>query len=680
MDPVSWLEALPSYALVGILMVLPGALLSVALGLRGLTRCAAAIPLSVAGFGASAVIFGLVGVPWNPLTVALAFVVVALVLWLALLPARRRLLAGPWVGTIPWRERITTSLVGLWCAAALGIGIVVQRLHLIIQVPDAYSQTYDANFHYNAVRYIQETGQASSLTLGGLGVGEPTFYPAAWHDTAAFVTQVTDLPVVLTANAMTMMISGVAWVLGCLYFTTRLLGSRPTVSVAAGLMASSFPAFPYLLSFYGNLFPNAMSIAFLPVWLGLLTDALNLSRQPYLRSKAALWVTILAVTGAMGLAHPSSVVVGLALLWIMLLTVWWRMVRRTNPWWFKALSGVGLVAWLPILQQIWFAARASQTASSWKPHVTEAQALGEALATVHPNAPHLPWALVIVVLLGAGTLLRHRSRWVVGAWAFLVWLYVLVASSRNAELRYDWGGIWYNDVHRILALIPVVAVPIATAGAGALVHGVVSRARRAATRAGRSPRASHGVRAAAARGFTLLRSRGTAVIGGALAVILGWQLLQTQAMTDVVNYGKNLYAGAGDYPYALVSPEERALLEELPEYVPSDAVVYGNPLTGTSQAYAVSGTRVLIPHNGLVADPGVSVIIHHLDELTTDPAVCPALKEHNVQYVLDFGTRRVNLFAEFDTAGYDQLTPQNGFELVAQTGPEAKLYKITGCG
>ena len=74
------------------------------------------------------------------------------------------------------------------------------------------------------------------------------------------------------------------------------------------------------------------------------------------------------------------------------------------------------------------------------------------------------------------------------------------------------------------------------------------------------------------------------------------------------------------------------------------------------------------------------MIIHHLDELTTDPAVCPALKEHNVQYVLDFGTRRVNLFAEFDTAGYDQLTPQNGFELVAQTGPEAKLYKITGCG
>jgi len=151
-------------------------------------------------------------------------------------------------------------------------------------------------------------------------------------------------------------------------------------------------------------------------------------------------------------------------------------------------------------------------------------------------------------------------------------------------------------------------------------------------------------------------------------------------MTDIVNYGRSQYAAGTDYPYALVSPEERELLLGLPDYVPQDAVVFGNPLTGTSQAYALSGTQVLFPHNGLVADREASVIAHHLDELTTDPEVCPAVKKHNVQFVLDFGTRPVNPFAYFDTAGYDQLTPKNGFELVAQTGPEANLYKITGCG
>ena len=676
---MSWTEALLPYALAGLLMVLPGTLLSVALGLRGLTRCAAVIPLSVAGFSASAVIYGLVGVPWNPLTVTAAFVVVSLVLWVALIPARRRL-AGPWVGTASWRERVTGTTVGLWFGAVLGIGIVVQRLHLIIQVPDAYSQTYDANFHYNAVRYIHDTGQASSLTLGGLGVGTPSFYPAAWHDTAAFVTQVGHLPVVLTANAMTMMVCGVAWVLGCLYFTTRLLGSRPAVAVAAGLMATSFPAFPFLLSFYGNLFPNAMSIAFLPTWLGLLAEVLKLSREPHAGSRSALWLTVLAVTGAMGLAHPSTVVVGLALLWIMLLTAWWRGVRRSRPWWLTLLGAVGLVAWAAVLQQIWFAARASQTASTWKPHATEPQALGEALATVHPDAPHLPWALVVVVLVGAGSLLRHTSRWVVGAWAFLVWLYVLVASSRDAELRYDWAGVWYNDAHRILALIPVLAVPLATAGAVAILRWFLAHARRAVTRATRGPRASERLRLVAERTAPTLRSPAAMALGSLLAVFVGWQLLQTQPMTDVVNYGKHQYAGYGDYPYALVSPEEQALLEELPRYVPQGAVVFGNPLTGTSQAYAVSGIHVLFPHNGLVADKEASTIAHHLDELTTNPEVCPALEKHHVQFVLDFGTRQVNPYGYFDTKGYDQLTPPNGFELVAQTGPEAKLYRITGCG
>ncbi|WP_270263069.1 DUF6541 family protein [Kocuria marina] len=676
MDPLSWPEALPPYALVALLVILPGTLLSVALGLRGLARWASVVPLSVAGFSVSAVIFGFAGVPWNPLTASAAFVVAAVILWLVLWPSRRRR-TGPWAGTVPLRERITTSGVAVVCGAVLGIGIVVQRLHLIMQRPDAISQTYDANFHYNAVRYIEDTGSASSMTLGGLGVTDPSFYPAAWHDTVAFVAQAADLPVALTANAMTMIVCGMVWVLGSLYLTTRLLGSRPAVAVATGLMASSFPAFPYLLSFYGNLYPNTLSIAMLPLWLGLLADALGLSREPYLRSKLALWLTLLAVTGAMGLAHPSTVVVGLALLWIMLVTAWWRTVRRTRPWWVKVLGAVGLVAMPAVLQQIWFAARASQTASSWRPHVTEAQALGEALATVHPDAPHLPWVLVLVVLVGAGSLLRHTSRWVVGAWLFLVWLYVLVAASRDYSFRYDWTGVWYNDSHRILALIPVVAVPLATAGAVAILHWIVSHVRQTLGRAARSRRASPAVRDTAARMRPVVRSRGAAVVGGVLAVVVGWLLIQTQPMTDIVEYGKTEYASGVDYQ--LLTPEELQLLHELPVYVPPGATVYGNPLTGTSQAYAVADVDVLIPHNGLIADEDVSTIVHHLDELTTDPAVCPALRRHHVQYVLDFGTQQVNPFAYFDTSGYSELTPENGFELIAQTGPEAKLYKITGC-
>lgn len=672
---MSWLEAVPQYLLIVLLLVAPGVLLSLALGLRGLLRWAAVVPLSVAGFAASAVIFGMVGLPWNPWTVMAAFVVVAVLLWLALLPIRRRR-SGPWSHALTWRERITVRAVGLCCGAMLGTLLVAHRIYLIIQRPDAISQTYDANFHYNAVRYILDTGRASSLTLGGLGVmDKASFYPAAWHDAAAFVMQVTGFSAPVVANAMTVVLCAVVWVLGGLYLATRLLGDRPVVAVAAGLMASSFPAFPYLLSFYGNLFPNTMSIAMMPLLVGMLTDALNLSRQFYPGSRVALWLGILLVTGAMGLAHPSTVVLTLAVLWIMLVTVWWRGLGARRPALSWLAAGV-LVAALWVLQQIWFSARASFGASSWKPHASEPEALGEALAMVHPHAPHLPWALVAVVLLGAAALLRRPARWIVAVWLFLVWLYVLAASSKDLLFRYDWTGVWYNDANRLMALIPVAAVVLGTAGCVYVVQRIVSGVRAVLNRARRSDASPRAHRAANALRPVLV-SRPAGVVGCLLAVFVGWQLIQGQAMTDIVNYGRDTYGRTPENQ--LLSPEELELLEDLPRYVTDGSTVFGNPLTGTSQAYAVAGVDVLIPHPGLVADHQVSVIAHHLDELKDDPEVCPALKAHDVHYVLDFGTQQVNPYAYFDTSGYDQLTPENGFELVAQTGPQAKLYRITGC-
>lgn len=165
---MSWLEAIPQYFLVMLILVLPGLFLTFAMNLRGLLRAALAVPLTVAGFAASAVIFGLVGVPWNPLTVAIAFLVVGAGLWAALIPVRRKH-PHPRLGQIRWgalREQMTSQSIALWCAFIVGAGLIAHRLKLILETPDAISQTYDAIFHYNALQYIHDTGNASSLTLG----------------------------------------------------------------------------------------------------------------------------------------------------------------------------------------------------------------------------------------------------------------------------------------------------------------------------------------------------------------------------------------------------------------------------------------------------------------------------------------------------------------------------------
>jgi hypothetical protein len=48
--------------------------------------------------------------------------------------------------------------------------------------------------------------------------------------------------------------------------------------------------------------------------------------------------------------------------------------------------------------------------------------------------------------------------------------------------------------------------------------------------------------------------------------------------------------------------------------------------------------------------------------------------------VLDFGNRSVSWDKAASMPGLERLSPATGFELVDQQGPDARLYRITGCG
>ena len=67
---------------------------------------------------------------------------------------------------------------------AIGGLLIALQLGFAIGQPDRISQTLDAAFHLNAVRYILEHGDGSSLHITDLVLppGRSSFYPAAWHD------------------------------------------------------------------------------------------------------------------------------------------------------------------------------------------------------------------------------------------------------------------------------------------------------------------------------------------------------------------------------------------------------------------------------------------------------------------------------------------------------------------
>ncbi len=75
--------------------------------------------------------------------------------------------------------------IAVWCAAwplsAAATGITIGR---ILNTPDAISQTFDAVFHLNAVEWILQTNNASSLRLF-LEAPQGSVYPLGWHTLVA---------------------------------------------------------------------------------------------------------------------------------------------------------------------------------------------------------------------------------------------------------------------------------------------------------------------------------------------------------------------------------------------------------------------------------------------------------------------------------------------------------------
>ena len=87
----------------------------------------------------------------------------------------------------------------------------------------------------------------------------------------------------------------------------------------------------------------------------------------------------------------------------------------------------------------------------------------------------------------------------------------------------------------------------------------------------------------------------------------------------------------------MVSTDELALLERIDENVPEGSVIAGNPWTGASFAYAISGREVLNPNFNSLTDPRVPIINTGLNKALSDPAVCDAVRALHADYVLDFG-------------------------------------------
>lgn len=660
---MAWIAfAAPALAAVLIiaLLGLPAAL---ALRLRGFAVALVAVPAAFAVLAVSAILSSLVGVAWSllpALAVALGLAVLLRVL--------RRWIGAPAAPAAGRRVRHDLWL-GLG-AAAIGGAVIAVSLAAGLGSPGAISQTFDANFHLNTVRYMLDTGSASPFDMELTTPGNPAFYPALWHAFVALIAQLSGATVPVATNAALFVTSAVVWPIGAVALGRAVAGPSTRVTVISGILASAFPNFPLFLAGYGVIYPNLLALALLPYLLVAGLQILNLgpSRRAIPLSRGTRWLLLLGALGAAVLAHPNVIHTALAWGAIPVLAVAWRGLRGrpvpgpsglraqpTAPPVVRSLGAiVGVLALFGFFAAAWHFGKTYD--NFWEgfygPRSAALQLIG--------GTPHLAghaWTITLVVLLGAVLAWRSRSvRWLLGSAAALAFLYWIADGFPTNDWRTAIVGPWYNDPRRLASLVPFGALPLAVIGASAAWTMLRPGLRR----------------------FAALNARRPGMIRRVLAALAALFLLAA-GQAGTFSAMESLRDGYRTDDALLLDDDERTLLERLAEEVPADDRILNNPLNGSSLGYAIADRTVLFPHTNGTYDARAYALTKALD---TDPATaCSLATEIDVKYVLDFGTDYVFEKAAKHWPQYGAMKHLDRSPILTEVDREgdAVLYRVSGC-
>lgn len=659
-----WLSVGPQILLAALLLLLPGLAVALSLRFRFFDSVALAPALSVGIIVMTSTATPFLGQNFGPMPVAV--VSVALV-GVGFSVVRGRQTTDPsFRGYPPGRWTPLAPFV----AAVVAVVLIGRRTVQVIGTPGSISQTYDAVFHLNSVRFALDTGQASSLTVGAMTGGG--FYPAGWNAVAAYVastTGSTDVP--LAVNITSIVLASVFWPLSCLLMTTWIVGRSSAPTITAGIACASLGAFPLLMMDFGVLYPNLLAISLLPTGIALAARIAGVAatkERPGLRSVLALLLTLVGLV----VSHPTTFVAWLAWTFPM---VGYSVYKAARQRWverpanrrpiYLLTAGFGLYS--VVVMAVWIFLRPPEEASFWGPYRTVPQALGEALF-IGPMDLAPAWLVAPLALLGLWFCFWKYQSFAWAGLATLVFsaIFVVVAGFPISPLRNFFAGVWYNDSYRVAALLPVGGVLMAAFGT-LWVDSVFRKSEwRMPTRY--LPGRVHAKSSTKVVQMFRLAGVGALSVG---AIALG----QQGGVQQETAHASKQYAITNDSP--LVSEDEMELMQRLPDTVPVEDIIVGNPYTGASLSYALGDRKSAQMHILSYVSPELQEIYDHLGAVATDPDVCTAVKKEKAYYVLDFGSLEVH-GGNHTPPGLKLLDRNPGVHLADKQG-EAKLYKITAC-
>ncbi|GBG40850.1 DUF6541 family protein [Mycobacterium montefiorense] len=599
--------------------------------------------------------YGALGIPWNGWTALAALAVVCVaVTCLQVLLTRYRDTDAEAHGIRGW------PALAVAAGVLLGTLLIMWAAYRGITHWQSVPSTWDAVWHANEVRFMLDTGQASSTHMGELRnveTHQALYYPSVFHALIAVLCQLTGAAP--TTGYTLSSVAASVWLFptSAAILSWHLLRPVTTawraaaVAATAAALSASFTSVPYV-EFGVAAMPNLAAYGVAIPTFVLITSTL--------RHRDRIPLAVLALVGVLSVHLTGGFIVILFLLGWWLLDVLWHPVRgRLADIAVLAATAVptGLILapqFIGVLKQAdIIAGHAFPSFKSAKQGVIDALLLH----TRHLNDFPTQYGLIVLVYLGMAYLLYKRI-W----WPAAIWLVLTVATIYSGAPFHNAAGavieqfsqFFYNDPRRLTSVVTMLVTPMAAVALFGAVMLAVAIARRITGRFKEFP---------------------TPVWVAAIAILL----VLTTVFTARHYFYRHLVLFGDKYDSVMIDQRDLMAMAYLSKLPGARDTLIGNANTdGTAWMYAVADLHPLWTHYDYPQQTGPGpqryIIWAYARRGTSDPKVVEAITALNIRYIYT-STPTVRGFAVPD--GLVSLEKSKSWALIYDNGG-AKIYEWRG--
>ena len=600
------------------LLIAPGAIVARITQLTWPVAVAVGPALTYGVVALAIIPFGAVGIPWNGWTALAALATVCLVM-----TGLRLLLTG--YRDTDAEARGIGRLPALTVAAGVLLGalLIMWAAYRGIVHWQSIPSTWDAVWHANEVRFILDTGQASSTHMGELRnveTHQPLFYPSVFHALTAVFCQLTGAApttgyTLTSVAASVWLFPSSAAMLAWFLLRPRISEWRTAGAAAtSAAMSASFTSVPYV-EFGVAAMPNlaAYGVA-IPTFVLITSTCKHRDRIP---------AAVLALVGILSLHLTGGFIV------ILFLMAWWLFDARRHPVRGR-LADVLILALVAVPtalilapqftgvlhQADIIAGHAFPSFKSVKQGVIDALLLH----TRHLNDFPTPYGLIMLSAIGMAILLYKRI-W----WPPVLWLVLTVATIYSGAPFHNplgaaiegFSQFFYNDPRRLSGVVTMLVTPMAGIAVFAMVLAAVALAKKLAQR------------------LTKRFTRLPAGVWVSATVVL---LVVTTVLTARHYLYRHLVLFGDKYDSVIIDQKDLDAMAYLASLPGARTTVIGDSnVDGTAWMYAVADLHPLWTHYDFPQQIGPGY--HRFNfwayaDVDADPRGAEAVRALNIRYIL----------------------------------------------